>query len=196
MIMFFSRLRFLLVLLSSIIIPGCASDKSAVDCIQAQGVYAYICPQEKVRLPAPAALGEYQRKTLMNVSYQERSFSLVTITKADGRIIRVVAYTPMGIKLLSAAYDGDSIKTEGSFKGAMPDTSQMLLDIMLSSLGQKELRKMLPEGFTLEGDALKRRILKGTLSVYEIGYERSGSTNLPVLIKNNIFNYKIALKNL
>ncbi len=194
--MFFSRFRFLPVLLSAIIILGCASEKSAQDYTQAHGVYAYIYPEEKVRLPAPAALGEYQRKALMNASYKERVFSLLTITQADPHALRVVAYTPLGVKLLSAVYDGDSIRTEGNFKDAMPDTSQMLLDIMLSSLGEKELRKMLPEGFSLESGELKRQILKGTFSVYEIEYERSGSKNLPVLIKNNIFNYKIALKNL
>ncbi len=194
--MFFTLCRFLSYLILSVLICSCASDNGTAAKAAPAGVYAYIYPDEKVRLPKPQVLGEYQRKTLMNASYKDRNFSLLTMAAADKKELRVVAYTPLGLKLLSAVYDGDRIRTEGSFKDAMPDPSQMLLDIMLSSLGDKELIKMLPEGFTLAGDALRRQIKRGTQSVYEIEYERSNKEILPVLIKNNIFNYKIALKNL
>ncbi|MDR3228685.1 MAG: DUF3261 domain-containing protein [Puniceicoccales bacterium] len=161
-----------------------------------------LSPNITVRLPRPPApdTPPVHREQLLTATAHGKTHTLYVVLDISGGKVRLAGLSPLGIRLFTGTYDGETIAVEQIPVAAeLPPAAQVLGDIMLASCSLAEWAAVLPAGWVLADapDGL-RRVLKnpeGTV-ITEIFYTQTQGLREPSGLRNHRFAYEIKITNL
>ncbi|CAM3705891.1 DUF3261 domain-containing protein [Rahnella victoriana] len=151
----------------------------------------------QVNLPAPSLEKPFTQQQLLTATVNGKQQSLLVLLNADGKSLQLAGLSPLGIRLFKVVYDQTGIHTEQAIRiEGLPPASQVLADIMLSYWPAQRWQPLLPPGWTLEDQPL-RRTLRDTEgnTITRIDYLPRGSARQPVSITQMAFHYQITIQN-
>ena len=157
-----------------------------------------------VALPAPAMTPGFYRQQLLTVTLPQQpgaGKSLLTVLEVSDKGVVLVGLSPLGVRLFRIDYDATGIRSEQlpalSALGALPPINQVLADVMLSYWPIARWQPLLPAGWTLQDQALRRELRdeRGQL-VSEIHYRQMGAYREPVRLWHHLFGYQLQIQTL
>lgn len=174
------------------ILGGCATHPPAETLPQ-----AWLKPGVQVKLPSPRLAIPVNQQQLLTATVKGKQQSLLVLLNADGKSLQLAGLSPLGIRLFKVVYDKQGIHTEQAIKiDGLPPANQVLADIMFSYWPVESWQPLLPSGWQLKDEPLRRTLLdnKGN-TITRIDYLPAGSTRQPVSITQQAFHYQIAIQN-
>ncbi|KAB8311450.1 DUF3261 domain-containing protein [Rahnella contaminans] len=187
-------IRFTLPVLALLILMsgGCASRPPAQTLPQ-----AWLKPGVQVKLPAPVLAVPVSQQQLLTATVNGKQQSLLVLLNADGNSLQLAGLSPLGIRLFKVVYDQTGIHTEQAIKiEGLPPANQVLADIMFSYWPVGSWQPLLPPGWTLKDQPLRRTLSddKGN-AITRIDYLPEGKSRRPVSITQMAFHYQITIQN-
>ncbi|MFV9667530.1 DUF3261 domain-containing protein [uncultured Pantoea sp.] len=181
------------VLLTALLLSACAGPAP-----DSSRPTAWLKPGVKVTLPSPGIEPAFQQQQLLTGQVKGRSQSLLVLLSADKQQIDLAGLSSVGIRLFSLRYDASGIHTEQLMPlPQMPPASQVLADIMLSYWPVARWQAVLPAGWTLQDQGLKRKLIDADNHlVTEIDYLQRGHQRQPISIRQHAFGYQIHIQQL
>ncbi|GBU13358.1 lipoprotein [Enterobacterales bacterium] len=158
---------------------------------------AWLQPGVQVNLPAPTLETPVNQQQLLSATVNGKTQSLLVLLSADGQSLQLAGLSPLGIRLFKLVYDQQGIHTEQAIiSDKLPPAAQVLSDIMLSYWPVNRWQPLLPSGWTLKDEGM-RRVLSDQNGrvVTNIDYLQRGSQRQPVSITQRAFHYQIAIQN-
>ncbi|MEE8729830.1 MAG: DUF3261 domain-containing protein [Rahnella inusitata] len=183
----FPALAFLMLALS-----GCATPPPAQTLPQ-----AWLKPGVQVKLPSPQLATPVNQQQLLTATVKGKQQSLLVLLNADGKSLQLAGLSPLGIRLFKVVYDQQGIHTEQAIKiDGLPPANQVLADIMFSYWPAESWQPLLPSGWQLKDEPLRRTLLDNHgNTITRIDYLPKGSTRQPVSIAQKAFHYQITIQN-
>jgi len=178
------------------LLSGCAPHQ-ALKTDNITPAQAWLRPGVRVNLPAPARDTPVNQQQLLSATAQGKTQSLLVLLSADGKSLQLAGLSPLGIRLFKLTYDRQGIHTEQAINSdKLPPASQVLADIMLSYWPISRWQPLLPPGWKLDDEGM-RRVLSDQhgQEVTRIDYLQRGSQRQPVSITQRAFHYQITIQN-
>lgn len=173
-------------------LSGCATPPPAQTLPQ-----AWLKPGVQVKLPAPSLKTPVNQQQLLTATVKGKQQSLLVLLNADGKSLQLAGLSPLGIRLFKVVYDQQGIHTEQAIKiDGLPPANQVLADIMFSYWPAESWQPLLPPGWVLQDQPLRRTLLDNQgNTITRIDYLPKGSTRQPVSITQQAFHYQITIQN-
>jgi len=186
--------RFTLPLLAWLVLSlgGCATQPPASTLPQ-----AWLKPGVQVKLPSPLLEKPVSQQQLLTATVKGKQQSLLVLLNADGKSLQLAGLSPLGIRLFKVVYDQQGIHTEQAIKiDGLPPANQVLADIMLSYWPVERWQPLLPAGWRLDDQPLRRTLRDNHgATITRIDYLPKGATRQPVSITQQAFHYQITIQN-
>lgn len=186
--------RFMLPALTLLIfmLVGCATNSPSDTQPQ-----AWLKRGVQVKLPAPTLDKPVSQQQLLTATVKGKQQSLLVLLNADGKSLQLAGLSPLGIRLFKVVYDQTGIHTEQAMKiDGLPPANQVLADIMLSYWPAQRWQPLLPAGWKLDDQPLRRTLLDNQgHTITRIDYLPQGSGRQPVSITQMAFHYQITIQN-
>lgn len=151
----------------------------------------------QVKLPVPTLDKPVSQQQLLTATVNGKQQSLLVLLNADGKSLQLAGLSPLGIRLFKVVYDQTGIHTEQAMKiEGLPPANQVLADIMLSYWPAQSWQPLLPPGWKLDDQSLRRTLLDNEgNTITRIDYLPQGSGRQPVSITQMAFHYQITIRN-
>lgn len=189
-----TRLTLPVLALVMLMLGGCAAHSPSSSQTQPQ---AWLKRGVQVQLPAPSLAQPVNQQQLLTATVNGKQQSLLVLLNADGTSLQLAGLSPLGIRLFKVVYDQTGIHTEQAIKiEGLPPANQVLADIMLSYWPAKSWQPLLPPGWTLDDQPLRRTLRDNEgNTITRIDYLPQGSARQPVSITQMAFHYQITIQN-
>ena len=194
-----SRISLALVCALTLWLAGCASTTPP----ESTRPEANLTPQVVVPLPAPTRDSPLHVEQILTaqIKGQTNGHSLLVVMEADGQRLSLVGFSLLGVRLFRVEYGVDGIRVEQlpalAALGALPPANQVLADVLLSYWPGDTWRAVLPAGWQLIDQPLRRELRdeKGEL-VSEITYQQQVGDRNPVRLWQHAFDYQLTIQTL
>ena len=180
-------------------LTGCASTTAP----EVSRPEANLTPQVVVPLPSPSRATPLHVEQILTAQVQGQSsgHSLLVVMEGDGQRLSLVGFSLLGVRLFRVEYGMDGIRVEQlpalAALGALPPANQVLADVLLSYWPGESWRAVLPAGWQLIDQPLRRELRdeKGEL-VSEITYQQQVGDRNPVRLWQHAFDYQLTIQTL
>lgn len=188
-------------------LAGCASTNTPAD----TRPMANLTPQVEVALPSPARISPLHVEQILtaqinnsnkkNDASEGNGRSLLVVMEADGQRLSLVGFSLLGVRLFRVEYGFDGIRVEQlpalAALGVLPPANQVLADVLLSYLPLESWQAVLPAGWQLIDQPLRRELRdeKGEL-ISEISYQLQAEERNPISLRQYAFDYQLTIKTL
>lgn len=178
------------------LLSGCAEYRAG-EADSVTPAQAWLRPGVRVNLPAPTLTTSINQQQLLSATVGGKTQSLLVLLSADGRSLQLAGLSPLGIRLFKLVYDQQGIHTQQTIRSdKLPPASQVLADIMLSYWPISRWQPLLPLGWKLEDEGMRRVLSdQNGREVSRIDYLQRSSQRQPVSIIQRAFHYQITIQN-
>ena len=157
---------------------------------------AYLAPGVGVALPA--VQGEnFSHQQRITMQRNSRQYQWLAFLEVDEEALHLLGLTLTGVRLFEIRYDVLGIHTLYRVSSSLPESAQILTDVMIAFWPDSAWTPVLPEGWVLRDSESERTLLaKNGEPMILVRYEQTGSGRLPVELLHKGFGYQVVLEKL